>query len=160
MHTITDTNHPFLERAFYNNRRKAYGQLIIGILFIAVSVWQLTTEFDWLILLTFLLGLFLTFYGAQQLATRSAQLRVGQAGLWTPKHGFLPWKQIQSAKVIRRRGGFGTRHLILQIEWNQFSASLSTPDEVYLSQLEDAEEIESVIDEFLDQHRSNSILVN
>jgi hypothetical protein len=53
-----------------------------------------------------LLGFLLIWKAIKQIRSRGPQLKIGRAGIWTVKTGFLPWDKIQAH--IKSEAGFRT----------------------------------------------------
>lgn len=148
----TSTEPAVYEAEYFLSKKEKAISTLTGVALLAVTSWLFVKKPNqFFIPLTIAgIGVFLTYSGIQGLLDKRAKLKIAKNGLWTNRLGFVTWNNIKYAKVEETKSGRTTQlYLNIQVKGTKFEEANQPDERLLLSDLDDKEMIELVINKAL-----------
>ena len=144
---------------FYSKNEKATSAFL-GLLIIGFGIWLGIKGANTILIpiATIIIGIFLSYTGIKGLLDKTAKLKLARKGIWTNKLGFVDWNNVLKAQVIEDRSGRATQTILeIYLKGTVYSEANQPDERLSLTDIDDKEMIETVIDTFISKHNELAI---
>jgi len=144
---------------FYSKKEKATSAFL-GLLIIGLGIWFGIKDANTILIpiATIIGGIFYFYTGIKGLLDKKAKLKLAKKGIWTNKLGFVDWNDLIKAQVIEDRSGRTTQTILeIYLKGTVYSEAHQPDERLSLTDIDDKEMIETVIDTFISKRNELSI---